>query len=212
GRLGYEQYAAVGPALWGFPVPRARDYAETETGFVDGIEIRQDRRNLPFLTSDPFVLGMIELGGIDPRFRELTQNVFEAQRRRWQREGTITAAGEDALDRFPWFAYNNFLYQGRTWLAVSHRGAVLEDLFGWSAKNALGWWALGLDPEYGPVLRQEVESLRHPGHGIWAGKLDSGGINRSLNVNTHGVILEILLYIHRGGEPFLEAEPPEAGG
>ncbi|MDA8019490.1 MAG: DUF3131 domain-containing protein [Thermoanaerobaculia bacterium] len=208
GRLGYEQYAAAGLALWGLPVPRARDYEETETGFVDGVEILQDRRDLPFLTSDPFVLGMIELGGVDQRFRELTSSLFEAQRRRWQREDKITAAGEDALNRAPWFVYNNLLYQGRAWLAVSQEGAVLEDLFGWSAKNALGWWALGLDPEYGSVLRQEVESLRDPGQGIWAGKLDSGGINRSLNVNTHAVILEILLYVHRGGEPLLKTEPP----
>ena len=207
GRLGYEQYAARGFALWGYEVERAVDYDRIQVGLVDGVEVPYDERNLAFLTSDPFVLAAIELGGGDQAFQILAETIFAVQLARWQREGTITAAGEDALDQRPWFLYNNILFEGEAWHAVSHRGVAHRDLFGWSAKGALGWWALNLEPTYGQALRESVQKLARAGRGVYAGMLDSGTINRSLNVNTNAVILEIMLYIARGGRPMIELDP-----
>lgn len=210
GRLGYEQYAAEGLALWGHSLPDASDYDRIELGLVDGVEVPYDERNLAFLTSDPFVLGAIELGGINEAFRAVTETIFAVQRARWQRDGTITAAGEDALDRYPWFIYSNVLFEGKAWRAVSHRGREQEGLFGWSAKGALGWWALNQDPGYGTVLREQVQKLIRPGRGVWAGMLDDGSVNRSLNVNTNAVILEIMLFLVRDGRAMVDSEGAEA--
>ncbi len=206
GRLGYEQYCAAGFALWGMDLTSARDYDRVASREMDGLAVTFDTRNLPFLTSDPFVLGLIELGGVDENFEALASTLFEVQRRRWQVEEKITAAGEDAIDRFPWFTYNNVLYEGHTWHSVSHRGKARPDLFGWSSKNAMGWWAIDFDSAYGRVLRSEVEALRRPNFGVYAGQLDNGSVNRSLNINTNAVILEALLYVHRGRRPFLQIQ------
>ena len=209
GRLGYEQYAAAGLALWGPPMVDSANYDDIAIGVVDGIEVLYDRRNLPFLTSDPFVLGAIELDGIDDGFRAITDTLFAVQEQRWARTGRITAAGEDALDRPPWFVYNNILYQGKPWHAVSHRGTAVPALFGWSAKGALGWWALHPRSDYGRVLRDAVQELARADRGVRAGRLDTGAVNGSLNINTNAVVLEIMLFVARDGRPFLSSADGE---
>jgi hypothetical protein len=205
GRLGYEQYSASGYGLWNVSLKRAKDYSDTRPVQVLGIDLAADQRNLPFLTSEPFLLAAFELGEIDPRYTTLTRNLYQAQQRRWETTHELTAASEDSLDRPPWFAYFNIYYQGQPWQCRDHSGLPSASNCGFSAKAAFGWASL-FDDDYARLLDQEARSLTSPG-GYVAGKYSGGRRNGALNINTNAVILEALLYRRRGRRAFLEALP-----
>jgi hypothetical protein len=208
GRLGYEQYAAAGYALWGVAVPAARDEAEIAFASLYGLPVPYDERGAGFLTSEPFVLAGLELGGIDAAFRGFTDTVYAVQRRRWEETRVLTAVSEDSLDQPPWFAYNTVVLDGAAWRCASDEGRDLPELRALSTKAAFGWAAL-YDDDYARRLRRAVEPLVHPRYGFHAGRYERGGVNGALSVNTNAVVLEAMLYLKRGGQPFLDpAEIP----
>lgn len=203
GRLGYEQYAAAGFALWGVELPQAFAREATVAVEVEGIGLRRDTRNLAFLTSDPFYLAAIELGGIETEFEALTEAVYRAQRRRAERTGVLTAVGEDSIDVPPWFVYSTLWIDGEPWRAVAHDGRPATEHRTLSTKAAFGWHALFPDAYSVRLLAAVQDTLAAEG-GYRAGLYESDGRpNRSLNVNTNAVVLESLLYVQRGRRPFL---------
>jgi hypothetical protein len=202
GRLGYEQYSASGFELWSVPMKHAKDYAETEPVQVLGIELRADKRNLPHLTSEPFLLAAFELGALDPQFTQLTENMYQVQQRQWKATGAITAVSEDSLDRVPWFTYFDVYYQGRTWQCRNHAGEPSQTGCGFSTKAALGWSSL-FEDDYARLLDQTARALASPG-GYIAGLYPDGKQNAVLNVNTNAAILEAMLFRRRGKRPFVE--------
>ena len=206
GRLGYEQYAAMGPKLFGFDVRQALDYKETQKTTVLGHKILYDTRNKAYLTSDPFLMAKMELGEINETFTSLTHAFYAIQQRRWEQDETITAVNEDALDKEPWFIYNTLFYEGDPWMCVTHDGNPAPMFASISTKAALGWSVL-YDDAYAGVLRRVTVGLSHPRHGFYAGLYTNGEINKSKNINTNAVILEAMLYRKRGASPFFIATP-----
>jgi hypothetical protein len=205
GRLGYEQYSASGYEIWGVGMKRAKDYVETRPIQVLGVELAEDKRNLPFLTSEPFLLAAFEVGTIDPKYTILTENLYRAQQLRWQNTNEITAASEDSLDRAPWFTYYNISYQGHAWECRSHSGESSPENCGFSTKAAFGWAAL-FDDDYSQLLEKTAKTLASA-DGYLAGRYPGGKPNTSLNINTNAVILEAMLYRQRGRRAFLENTP-----
>ena len=203
GRLGYEQYSASGYELWGVPMRRARDYVETKSAKVLGVDLAADTRNLPFFTSEPFVLAALELGTIDPTYTDLTKQVYRVQELRWKTEHELTAASEDSLDRAPWFSYFNVYYEGQSWQCRSATGDP-SAICGFSTKAAFGWAALFGDG-YSRLLEETAQTLGSAG-GYLAGKYPRGERNTSLNINTKAVILDAKDYRQRGRREFLEAD------
>ena len=196
-------------------VPAARDYGEVAFTPVYGLSVPHDRREKGYLTSDPFLLAGLELGGIDPTFRAFTDTVHAVQRKRFEATGVLTAVSEDSLDRPPWFAYDSVLLDGEPWQCRSVDGRDASELRTLSAKAAFGWAALYPD-DYGERLRQAVAPLAQPRSGFHAGRYERDGApNESLNINTNAVILEAILYLERGGRPFLAPaaipEPAQRG-
>lgn len=202
GRLGYEQYAATGYALWDIPLAKARDYDATRTVEILGVQLLYDTRNPAFLTSEPFCLAQMELGGIDDTFRHLTAALYRVQKRRWEDVNVLTAVSEDALDREPWFAYNTIYMQGHPWQAVTHKGQPCPGCKTLSTKAALAWAAI-FPEAYSQRLRDKVKDLVHPTYGYYAGVYDNGPTNKALNINTNAIILETMLYVKRNGKPFI---------
>lgn len=202
GRLGYEQYAAAGVALFGQDVRQALDYKETDTVTILQKKIRHDTRSQAFFTSDPFVMAAMELGPMDGTFTELTLDFYDIQRRRWLKVEEVTAVNEDAVNKAPWFVYTNLYYEGTPWACVTHDGAPADAFFALSTKGALAWSAL-FDDAYATALRQAVIGLKHPRYGFYAGIYPDGSLNTSRNINTNAVILEAMLYLKRGATPFL---------
>jgi hypothetical protein len=205
GRLGYEQYSASGYERWGIPMEKAKDYVETRPVEVLGVKLAADKRNVPYLTSEPFLLAAFELGTIDSTYTALTNNLYSAQERRWEMTHQLTAASEDSLDRAPWFVYFNIYYQGQSWQCRDHSGQLSPHNCGFSTKAAFGWAGL-LDDDYSRLLEENARMLGSP-DGYLAGQYPDGQKNASLNINTNAVILEAMLYRHRGRHAFLETNP-----
>jgi len=210
GRLGYEQYAAAGYREWGVVLPNALDYDTLQPVTLLGVELAHDPRNRAYLTSEPFIMAAMEYGEIDPYYTELTEAMFDLQRTRYEALGILTAVSEDSIDRKPWFLYNSVFFDGKPWQCVRPSGTEFPELRTISTKAAIAWDAVFGGP-YGAKLSEATTPTRHGSFGYYAGLWESGGINKSLNINTNAVILESMLYRFRGGKPFIASRPPRSG-
>jgi hypothetical protein len=206
GRIGYEQYAALGFALWGHRAQRALDlHANAQPIDVMGQRLYADRRGGDRLTSEPFVLMGLETGFPQSSWAELAGALLAAQEERYRRTGIVTIASEDAHPNGPYHFYYYSVYAHGTPFAVDAQGAT-EDLGGprtVSAKASFGWHAL-FPSEYTRTAIDRVQPARHGG-GWGAGVDEDSGVSvGSENVNTAAVIMEAALYVRRGA--------PIAGG
>lgn len=202
GRIGYEQYAAIGFDLWGHPPAQALNLLQNATPVeVAGQQLLADVRGDDRLNSEPFILYGLELGWT-PEMRGLAWRVLAAQEARWEETGQVTMVSEDAVHRPPYYFYYYNLYgQGEPFLVDAH-GPLQGEPPRWvSTKAAYGWHALVPTP-YTWLAVRTVEPARGPGgwaSGVFEG---SGESTRTLNVNTAAVVLESALYAQRG-RPFL---------
>jgi hypothetical protein len=209
GRVGYEQYAANGFALWGKPAPLAQNVRQnTREVTVLGIPLLRDVRPDYHLTSDPFIMMGLETGWTG-EMRDLAWRVLAAQEARWRQTGTITMVNEDALTGPPYFLYYSVHADGREFLVEPPAGAPGGPRPRTvSTKAAYAWHAL-LPSQYTWSGVQRVEGARAAG-GWGSGVFEeSGRVSGAPNVNTAAVVLEAALYYARG-RPLLEpaATPP----
>lgn len=206
GRLGYEQYAAMGAAAWNVKAPRSLDFDNTAETVILGRTLNYDTRHLAFLTSEPFLMIAMEFGFRNDWVREVADRMYRVQQRRFEVHGIPTALSEDALDREPWFLYNSVVMDGRPWAVSTKDGhASYGHLRSLSTKAAVAFYAVYDDP-YSHMLMEKVMALGTEG-GLYAGLYENGDVNRSLNINTNGVVLESLLYVAEGRQAFLHRLP-----
>jgi hypothetical protein len=203
GRLGYEQYAAAGLALWGKKPERSLRFNDTQVINLREVELHRDLRGQAFLTSEPFFLAQMEVGTISTEFQRQANNLYEVQKRYADASGMLIAVTEDAMDQRPWFVYNTVNYDGEAWACVSHSGRPYPALASLSTKAAFAWWALH-DDAYARRLVQAVQTNHSASKGYYAGFYNTGSPNRSLNINTNAVILEAVLFQALGQKPFLD--------
>jgi hypothetical protein len=210
GRLGYEQYAATGLALWGLDMHQALRLDSAERFELLGVSLLRDTRNLASLTSEPFFLARMELGQLSPAFSQLELALFQVQEKNAAIKGTLIAVSEDSIDRQPWFLYNSVCFERRPWACVSPAGVAYPALACVSTKTAAAWRAM-YDAPYAARVFDAVKTAFDPQRGYWAGVYNAGGQNRSLNINTNAVILEALLYWRLGRQSFLIASAATPG-
>jgi Protein of unknown function (DUF3131) len=203
GRLGYEQYSATGLNLWGVELGKALGYSRAIPFLLLDTPLQRDEKNGAFLTSEPFFLARLEIGPIAPEFTNLENAVYEVQQKRWEREGVLTAVSEDSFGVPPWFVYNTVDADGKPWACVTPSGREHPELKALSTKAAIAWWAIRGD-SYSLRLLEGVKDLFDPDRGYYAGLLEEGGTNTSLNINTNAVILESMLYRRLGRRSFLQ--------
>jgi len=209
GRLGYEQYAAVAYRLWGHTAAKALGYSHRAYEAIEGVRVPHDTRTHSFLTSEPFMLAAMELGGISTEFQTMTRAIYDVQRQRAVTTGTLVAVSEDSLSREPWFVYNTIWNLGTAWVGLSPSGRSHPAQRSLSTKAAFAWDAIYGD-DYSARLLDAVRGLMTPA-GFAAGRFDDGTTNSVLNINTNAVILEALLYKARHGRPFISIDSLEAG-
>lgn len=203
GRLGYEQYSALGYAAWGHVPERAMRFSDARPITVLGVPLLADTRGGDLLTSEPFVMYGLEAGWT-PEMRDLAWRVLAVQEARWRQTGSVTIVNEDALNGPPYFLYYSVYADGKEFPVAPPEGAAPGPTPRTvSTKGAFGWHAL-LPSAYTWLAVQKVAGARTP-RGWGAGVFEeSGRISGGENVNTAAVILEATLFTRRGARPLIE--------
>jgi hypothetical protein len=203
GKVGYEQYAARGFALWGHVADRAIDpKTHAEPIQVMGQTLLHDKRGGDKLTSEPFILMGMELG-YDPEFEALSRAMLAVQEARYRDTGTITMVSEDAIEVPPWYFYYYSVYSEGEQFAVRAHGPVKNGPRWVSAKAAFAWHAL-FPSDYTWKAVQSVAPARSSSgwaSGVFERSQRSTGVR---NLNTAAVIIEAALY-RKLGRPLLGA-------
>ena len=199
GRLGYEQYAARGAALWGLDATSAISAARVmEWQEVSGVEIPTDMRvassfgAITPILSEPYMLQGLEMG-LNGEGAQLAERIYRAQEARWRETGQLTAVSEDHINQTPSFLYNSVFANGRDWAVVTEDGSFHPELRTVSLKASFAWDAL-YGTDYTAQLREELADLA-TSNGWHAGRYETGGeINDIRTLNTNGIVLEALHY------------------
>jgi hypothetical protein len=207
GRIGYEQYAASGLALWGFRAEKALDAKLNALPVnVLGVSIVADKRGDERVTSEPYIMMGMETGWFTPELREQAWRVLAAQEARYKSTGKLTMVSEDALPDPPYyFYYYNVYRQGRPFTIDTQATSAFLDQPRWlSSKAAFAWHAL-LPSPYTLAVLQAVQPAMIPGRG-WGAGVYEGTLRPTgdASLNTAALILEAAVYNLRGS-PFLQA-------
>ena len=202
GRLGYEQYAAKILQHVGFDLSVAADYENefrTNTDIL-GVSIAHDMRDPRqlgannYVVTESYAMDAMELG-IDDVNRELLKNIFEVQKRRWQKTGIVTAISEDNIDQEPWFLYNSIFNAGLAWQTTNSSNTSFDHLKSVSVKAAISMAMLFPDDEYSHVLTNAIQHAYDPDKGWYSGIYENGaGYNKAFTANTNGVVLAGMLH------------------
>jgi Protein of unknown function (DUF3131). len=207
GRIGYEQYAAEGFALWGTRADLALNFAaNAKPVVVEGQTVLADTRGHDLLTSEPFVMMGLELGWHTPHWRTLSLAVLAAQEARWRQTGRLSMLSEDAIPHPPTYFYYYLLYRdGSSFIVTTPLGATNERYPRWaSTKAAFGYFALA-PSDYTWRAVQAVQPSGVSGAGWTAGVYEATGrATKQFNLNTAAVVLESAAYVQRGGCPFIQ--------
>ena len=213
GRLGYEQYAAEGFALWGASAANALDFKVNGKPLtIDGYNVLADQRGSDLLTSEPFVMMGLELGWHTADWRNDARLVYDAQKQRYDRTGTVTMLSEDALPDPPAYFYYYLLYRdGHTFVVTAPTGEAAPESVRWiSAKAAFGWHTL-LPSAYTWTALQAVRNAASANRGWTAGVYERSKQSTAVfNLNTAAIVLESALYSRRGCA-FIEPACPARG-
>jgi hypothetical protein len=208
GRIGYEQYAAQGFALWGIRAERALDVtANARPVQVEGVALLGDRRGDDRLTSEPFFLAAMEMDLWGAEMNGLARGVLAAQEARWQRTGQVTIVSEDAVPLPPYhFYYYNVYHGGRPFEIDAQAPLRGRRVTPWVSTKAAFAWHAAMPGDYTRAAVEAVAAAqqgeRDWSAGIWEG---TGRPTGGANVNTAAVILEAALYRKLGRR--LLAEP-----
>ncbi len=200
GRVGYEQYAAEGFALWGAKVDSALDFSVNgKPVTVNGQTLITDARGGDVMTSEPFVMMGLELGWKNDTWRNLALAVLAAQEARYKETGIVTMVSEDAIPVPPAYFYYYLLYHdGKPFVVTTVSGAVSDSFPRWvSAKAAFGYHALAPSA----YTWQALQTVKYGGTpdgwtaGVYEGTRNS---TKTYNLNTAAIVLEAAAYSKRG--------------
>ncbi|PIB23183.1 hypothetical protein BFP76_09190 [Amylibacter kogurei] len=217
GRLGYEEYAAKGFALWGFKpyfahraepylttnildvrVPydgrdprvfHSQNYVVTESYLLDGLELNWD------LPHDDMSSDAIHSDGWRAEFAD---RIYQVQHNRFERDGYMTARSEHNVKGPPYFTYDTIFSDGYPWNTVTPRGDYSPDHAAVATKAAFGLWALW-DTYYTDILYEAVIELFDPERGFYEGLYEGGtGHIEIQTANNNGILLASLLHKVQG--------------
>jgi len=202
GRLGYEQYAAVGLALWR-DVDRnfyKLDKAAKEKIYDEDVLV--DPRPGGYLLMDPFGLIALETGAPNTELKRLLDTLYNVQKRHSDTIKHPVAVAETALHKPPWVIYPSIFSNGKPWQTLGTNGRHYEEFSGYSTHGIFLLDAIFADT-HSTKMKEATKALVSPGYGYYSGKTYHGETIRALSANTNGVILESILYSLMGSKPFL---------
>ena len=217
GRLGYEEYAAKGFALWGFEPHEAhraepfqtvsiydvqvpydgrdprvfhtRNYVVTQSYLLDGLEMNWD---LPHDDTSP---DWVHTDGWRADFAD---RVYEVQAQRFHRDGYMTARSEHNGKGSPYFVYDSIFSDGFPWNTMTPRGEYAPEHAAIATKAAFGLWSLW-ETDYTDKLFDAVSDLANPELGFYEGLYEEGtGFIPLQTSNNNGILLAALLHKVQG--------------
>ncbi|MGR3467729.1 MAG: DUF3131 domain-containing protein [Shimia sp.] len=217
GRLGYEEYAAKGFALWGFSPTLAHRAEPFLTATIFDVQVPYDGRDprvfhsQNYVVTESYLQDGLELGfdlphddvseewlHTDGWRAEFADRIYEVQQNRWQRTGFMTARSEHNVKGAPYFTYDTIFSDGYPWNTVTPRGDFVPDHAAVSTKAAFGLWALW-DTPYTDALLEAVIDLYDPENGMYEGLYEKGqGKVEVFTANNNGIILTALLHKVQG--------------
>jgi len=224
GRLGYEEYAAKGFALWGFNVRLAHRAEPYLTTSIHGVLVPYDGRDPRLFKSQNYVVTEsylqdgLELGWDLPHDdttpewlhsdgwrAEFAERIYQVQENRYYREGFMTARSEHNVKGPPYFTYDTIFSDGYPWNTVTPRGDFSPDHAAVATKAAFGMWSLW-DTPYTDVLYDAIIELYNPERGFYEGLYEHGqGIIEIFTANNNGILMAALLHKVQG--PILTPGP-----
>jgi hypothetical protein len=214
GRLGYEEYAALGFQAWGFDTRQASRLEPFGKARIEGVDVlydsrdpRQSKTYAPVVTLPHILLGMefdwnvLTPSGTSDKNRPLAalaQSVYDVQEARYRKEHILTARTDHALNRAPNFVYDTIFLSGYAWNTLAADGAFAPQEALVSTRAVFGMWALWKS-DYTQRLMEAVQTLQDPGQGWFEGRLErTGGPEPTLSSTTNAVVLEALLFRKTG--------------
>jgi len=209
-RIGGEQYAATGLALWDVQLPKALSYEQLVPVQLQGRIIGTDRRARAYISPEIFAVAVIEVGGIDGCFERLGLRLLEAQLERGKADGGPTLIADNLLARAPWFVYSSVLAEGEAWRTATYGNESQPLLRTLNTRAAFLWDAVRPIPAV-RSLRVKAQAFEHSSTGFFAGRFESGEMNRAITLATQAGVLEALLYVKNGRQPLLTFTNPAAG-
>ena len=233
GRLGYEEYAARGYQLWGYRADKALAYEPFEFVDIYGLQIPVDKRAYQetnannYVVSESYILDAIEFG-LSGEQVDYARRVYEAQKRRYEDTGLLTAVSEDNINGPPYFLYSTVYSNGVPWAVITENNELYQEMRTLSTKAAIGWYIVYPDEPYAKQLFDRVKDACNSGRGYFAGIFESKlsepppapdapyevakeYYNNILTGNTNGIITEMFYYKARGNRPLIgggTAAPP----
>ncbi|WP_252729600.1 DUF3131 domain-containing protein [Pacificibacter marinus] len=217
GRLGYEEYAAKGFALWGFDVDKAMSPEPLAYTTIYDVKVPYDGRdprvfkNQNYVLTEGYILDGLEMGWDLPSDKsydgltashgwraEFANRIYLVQQRRYEQTGIITARSEHQVNGKPYFVYDSIFADGYAWNTLDPTGEYQPDRAAIAAKAAVGLWALW-DTDYTDLLFESVADLYDPEAGFYEGLYENGnGYIPLQTANNNGIILAALLYKVQG--------------
>lgn len=225
GRLGYEEYASRGYQLWGYSALKALAYEPFEFVDIYGLQIPVDKRAYQetnannYVVSESYILDAIEFG-LSGEQADYARRVYEAQKRRYEDTGLLTAVSEDNINGPPYFLYSTVYSNGVPWAVITEKNELYPEMRTLSTKAAIGWHIVYPDEPYAKQLFDRVKDACNSGRGYFAGIFESKlsdpppasdapyevakeYYNNILTGNTNGIITEMFYYKARGNRPLI---------
>lgn len=216
GRLGYEQLAGAGFAVWGFNSSLSGNVPATETTTILGLPLQFDARDArttgvqtPVLTMPHVFMGM-ELGWRNPaadRFgqrtdtpslQELADQVYRVQEARYLKDKVFTARSDYQVRTEPYQVFNSVFAAGYPWNTIDSEGKEYPRLSLVSTRAAFGMWVLWPTP-YTDQLIEVVQSMYDKDRGWFEGRIEaSGAPQQNITLATNAAVLEALLFKVKG--------------
>jgi len=181
----YPFYVAQGYWAFGYATPKLNDLAMLGNGTtldVFGLSLPKAR-----ITSDPLLLAILE-DRTSQIYKTYADRMYEAQKRRYEQTGTLTAYGEGSYPNPPYYAYEWITTaDGQQWVIQGPKGP--EMLY---TKIAFAMHAIYSD-DYTTRLIQKVSSELSE-NGFYEGVASDGTVLRVLTDKSNSMILQAAAY------------------
>ncbi|OUS32567.1 hypothetical protein A9Q99_00395 [Gammaproteobacteria bacterium 45_16_T64] len=213
GRLGYEEYAAIGFRAWGFEPTKAEELDPVELITIYDIDIYHDARDhrddsvlSPVLTL-PFALMGLEFNWdvisddlssdavrTNNLMADVSDRVYRVQEKRYEEEKIYTARTEHVLSESPFFVYDTIFANGYSWNTIAEDSKIYPDKAIVATKAVFPMFVLW-DTAYTNKLMLVIEELYDEKLGWYEGRYErTGGYEDVISASTNAIVMESLWY------------------